>query len=256
VAAGTPLNLPTLLVVEDDPVLGLELTDFLRSEGFDVVLVAGVQQAEQALQRPFDLLVLDLNLPDGSGAELCVRLRPYVRSGIVVCTGRSERELRHGLLRGGADAFLVKPVDPEELSAVLASVLRRVAPPPASPMRASVPPPSWRLDSLQQCLFDPSGQAVGLSAAEGLFLAALFAKPGVLVERSALFDLFAAEGLPMTAVRLEALVSRLRAKVVAAGGHRLPLGTSYGRGYHFKAHAQVLRPPTPAAGIQRPEAWP
>ena len=55
----------------------------------------------------------------------------------------------------------------------------------------------------------------------------------------------AADGLPMTAARLEALVSRLRAKVVAAGGHRLPLATSYGRGYRFTAHAQVLGPSAP-----------
>lgn len=243
--AGTGVNPPSLLVVEDDPTLGLELTAFLCDDGFDVELATGVQQAEQALQRPFDLLVLDLNLPDGSGVELCMRLRPYVRSGIVVCTGRSERELRHALLRGGADAFLVKPVDPEELSAVLASVLRRVTPVPASPMRVSVPPSIWRLDSIRQCLFDPSGRAVDLSVAEGLLLAALFAQPGVLVERAFLFDRLAADGLPMTAARLEALVSRLRTKVVAAGGHRLPLATSYGRGYRFTAHAQVLGPSAP-----------
>lgn len=242
-AAGAPVNAPSLLVVEDDPALGLELSAFLRSEGFDVVLAAGVQQAEQALQRPFDLLVLDLNLPDGSGVELCMRLRPYVRSGIVVCTGRSERELRHALLRGGADAFLVKPVDPDELSAVLASVLRRVTPAQASPMRASVLPQSWRLDRIRQCLLDPSGRAVGLSHAEVLLLASLFDQPGALVERPFLFDLLAVDGLPMTAARLEALVSRLRAKVVAEGGHRLPLATSYGRGYRFTAHAQVLESP-------------
>ena len=240
--AGPRVKLPSLLLVEDDPTLALELADFLRAEGYEVQVATGLQEAEQALQGLFDLLVLDLNLPDGSGAELCLRLRPYVRSGVVVCTGRSERDLRHTLLRGGADAFLVKPVDPEELSAVLASVLRRVNPPPASPMRASTLPASWRVDCVLKCLIDPSGRAVGVTEAECVLLAALGSQPGLPMERPALFDLFAARGLPMSGARLEALVSRLRAKVVAAGAHRLPLAASYGRGYTFTAHAQVLHP--------------
>lgn len=225
----------SLLLVEDDAVLRQELADFLRADGFDVHPVAGVQQAEQCLQRPFDLLVLDLNLPDGSGVDLCLRLRPYVRSGIVICSGRSDRELRLSLLRGGADAFLVKPVDPEELSAVLASVLRRVTPAPASPMRHSVPPSMWRLDRVQQRLIVPSGKDVRLTGGESLLLAEVFASPQRIAARDYLLDRFAAENMPIRGPRLETLVSRLRGKVIASCGLRLPLRAQYRRGYEFTA---------------------
>lgn len=116
----------SVLIVEDDSDLLLELKDYLSAVGYHVTGAGSVAEAEQALASSFDLLVLDINLPDGSGLELCQRMRPYIRSGIVMCTGRSERELRIQSLRDGADAYLVKPVDPQELDAVLGSVHRRV----------------------------------------------------------------------------------------------------------------------------------
>lgn len=230
-----------MLIVEDDPTLLGELTEFLGAQGFSVSGVTGVQEAELRLQNPYDLLVLDLNLPDGSGVELCRRLRPYLRSGIVVCSGRSERELRLALLRSGADAFLVKPVDPEELAAVLTSVLRRVKPAPASPMLPSAPPPAmWRLDRVQQSLIGPSGSLIPLTSAEATLLRELLSMPDRTAERQQLLDTLEAAGMPMTGPRLESLVSRLRSKVMEGSGMPLPLRANYGRGYIFAAHALII----------------
>lgn len=235
------MSSPSVLIVEDDPTLLSELTEYLSGQGFQVAGAPGVQAAEERLQNPFDLLVLDLNLPDGSGVELCKRLRPYLRSGIVICSGRSERELRLALLRGGADAFLVKPVDPEELAAVLTSVLRRVKPAVASPMVPSVPPPAlWRLDRARQMLIGPAGTAIELTHAEMTVLLGMFDRPDRAAERQHLLDRLEAEGLRMTGARLETLVSRLRGKVLDASGAQLPVRASYGRGYIFAAHALII----------------
>lgn len=235
------MSSPSVLIVEDDPTLLSELTEYLCGQGFRVSGVPGVQAAEERLQSPYDLLVLDLNLPDGSGVELCQRLRPYLRSGIVVCSGRSERELRLALLRGGADAYLVKPVDPEELAAVLMSVLRRVKPAPASPMVPSAPPPAmWRLDRAQQMLIGPSGTRIDLTHAEMTLLLGMLDRPDRAAERQHLLDRLEAEGLPMTGPRLETLVSRLRGKVLDSSGVQLPVRASYGRGYVFAAHALII----------------
>ena len=234
------LNKPSLLLIEDDPALSLELAEYLRGDGFDVQCASTVHEAEIALTRPFDLLVLDLNLPDGSGVELCNRLRPYIRSGIVICSGRSERSLRFNLLRSGADAYLVKPVDPEELSATLASVLRRVGPAPSSPMQPPSVPAMWRLDRVQQSLEVPSGDPVSLTAPECLLLATLFVQPERFAERQQLLEIFTKQAMPMNGPRLETLVSRLRAKVFSERSLRLPLRAWYGRGYSFAAHAELI----------------
>lgn len=231
---------PSLLLIEDDASLSTELADYLRGDGYDVTCAPTLQQAERALERIFDLIVVDLNLPDGNGAALCTRLRPYVRSGIVVCTGRSERPLRMNLLRTAADAYLIKPLDPEELSATLASVLRRVTQTRPSPMQPPTVPVMWRLNKVLQRLEVPSGDPLSLSAPEYLLLATLFEQTDRFAERPKLLEVFAQHGMPMNGPRLETLVSRLRAKVFTERGLRLPLRAWYGRGYSFSAHVELV----------------
>jgi DNA-binding response OmpR family regulator len=235
-----PLLSASILLVEDDPTLAQELQDYLGSEGFQVRWVSGIQAAEEALQSSFDLLVIDLKLPDGNGADFCARLRPYSRSGIVICSGDSERGVRLDMLRAGADAYLVKPIDPEELVATLTSLLRRLAPARPSPLLPSAVPSMWRLDRVQQLLFAPSGGPVSLSQAACLLLALLFSQTDRFIGRQDLLAAFASKSIDMTGPRLETLVSRLRNKVYSDSGARLPIRAWYGRGYTFTAHADLI----------------
>lgn len=89
-----------------------ERRDRLHSQlgEFSVSSAATIREAEACSPSPYDLLILDINLPDGDGLTFC-RAR-YIRSGIVMYTGRGERELRIASLRDGADAYLVKPDEP------------------------------------------------------------------------------------------------------------------------------------------------
>lgn len=230
----------SVLLVEDDPSLALELQDYLANDGFEVHWVKGVQAAEDALQASFDLLVIDLSLPDGSGADLCTRMRPYLRSGIVICSGSSERSLRLQMLRAVADAYLVKPIDPEELAATLSSVQRRVGPARPSPMQPGALPSMWRLDRVQQLLLVPAGRPVSLSQGECLLLQLLFSRSDRFIERQDLLAAFASRSIDMNGPRLETLVSRLRSKVYGESGLRLPIRAWYGRGYSFTAHAALV----------------
>lgn len=230
----------SILLVEDDIDLRDELSDYLVAAGYMVSGVGSVADAERALSQTFDLLILDINLPDGSGLELCRRVRPYVRSGIVICTGRSERDLRIGGLKDGADAYLVKPVDPQELEATLISLHRRITTVGASLLSQAPLPVQWRLDRMRQTLTGPNGKWTPLNESDCLLLACILQAPQQQATRTAVLAAFDSAGAPSDGRRIEVQVSRLRAKVFDQTGARLPLRSVYGKGYVFTDHAALI----------------
>jgi DNA-binding response OmpR family regulator len=230
----------SILMVEDDEGLRLELTDYLFSLGYRVQGVGTLAAAELLLHLDFALLLLDINLPDGNGMDFCLRVRPYVRAGIVIMTGRSERELRIEGLKTGADAYLVKPVDPEELGATLKSVLRRMGENRYSMVKAAPMPVQWRVDHLRMTLSGPNGKSCKLSKGEALLLVALVHATGQQTSRAQLLASFDAQGASSSGHRVEALISRLRNKVIAEIGLELPIHSIYAQGYAFMDHARII----------------
>ena len=230
----------TVLIVEDDIDLREEMAHYLTSSGYTVTVVGSVAQAEQALAGAFDLLLLDINLPDGCGMELCRRMRPYIKSGIVMCTGRSERELRIMGLKDGADAYLVKPVDPEEIEANFTSLERRLKRHHASILPTAAVPIQWRVDRTHQTLTGPNGNVINLSRSESLLLGCISLEPDRLASRSKLLEAFEVAGTSFDGRRMEALASRLRSKVIEKMGLNLPLQPVYGKGYTFTDHIELI----------------
>ena len=118
-----------VLVVEDDAVLARVLHDNLAFDGFDVRVVADGRLAQTAA-RDFapDLVLLDINLPGRSGLELCEQWRRGSRIPIILLTAMGQkRDKIHGL-EVGADDYVTKPFDLEELRARIHAVLRRARP--------------------------------------------------------------------------------------------------------------------------------
>jgi two-component system OmpR family response regulator len=116
-----------ILVVDDEAVLADLLMDALRFTGFEVNLARSGQQALRAVAEFVpDLLVLDVNLPDLDGFEVCARLRQAGnRLPVIFLTARDDPDdLRTGFVRGGDD-YLTKPFSLEELTLRIAAVLRR-----------------------------------------------------------------------------------------------------------------------------------
>ena len=230
----------SILIVEDDPVFRGELEEYLQTCGYLVKSVATMKEADAALSQQFDILFLDINLPDGSGLEFCKRVRPYLAAGIVVCTGRSERELRIQGLNEGADAYLVKPVEPDEIQATITSLLRRLSMPVSSPMVSSSLMVVWALDTVRQVLSVSGQPDLHVSRREAMLLAELFRSPQQLATREAIFKVFELAGSPMTGPSLEVMVSRLRKKVLDRTGQAFPLISNYGEGYVFGGHSRLL----------------
>ena len=115
-----------VLVIEDDPAIGLQLERGLVRAGYHVSRAADGAQA--LLAAPADVILLDLGLPDMDGLELCQRLRARSTAAIIAVTARSEEATRVATLDAGADDYLVKPFGFVELLARARAVLRRINP--------------------------------------------------------------------------------------------------------------------------------
>jgi DNA-binding response OmpR family regulator len=118
-----------VLVVEDDPTLRLVIRDNLESEGYEVDVSAdGASAVKQIQEAAPDLIVLDLMLPDCDGLDLFPRLRLRGQIPIIILTARTQQAEKLKGLHLGADDYMTKPFDPEELLARIRTVLRRSRP--------------------------------------------------------------------------------------------------------------------------------
>jgi len=118
-----------VLLVEDDPTLRLVIRDNLGSEGYQVEVAADGDRAVRLTQATTpDLIILDLTLPDCDGLDLLPTLRQRGQVPIIILTARSQQAEKLKGLSLGADDYMTKPFDPEELLARIRAVLRRTRP--------------------------------------------------------------------------------------------------------------------------------
>jgi two-component system, OmpR family, KDP operon response regulator KdpE len=122
---------PRVLIVEDEPALLRALRINLRARGYDVRTVAtGREALAEARRRPPDVVLLDLGLPDLDGSEVIRELRAWSGVPVIVLSGRAGSGDKIGALDAGADDYVTKPFDMEELLARLRAALRRGDPAP------------------------------------------------------------------------------------------------------------------------------
>ncbi|MCK9510634.1 MAG: response regulator transcription factor [Pigmentiphaga sp.] len=219
-----------LLVVEDHPSLRALLAEHLRLRGFAVDAVKTGREAIAAQQMArYDAMILDLGLPDMDGQEVLSR-RPGGGEAPLPCivlTARDAVECRIRSLDAGADDYLLKPFDVRELEARLRAVLRRAS-------RAFVTLACGNL------AFEPDsrhvsidGRILELSRRESMLLEELLrASPRIVVKEYLEEHLYAGnESVTLNAV--EAVVSRLRRKLMA-GGAQACIQTVRGIGYRLQ----------------------
>jgi two-component system KDP operon response regulator KdpE len=122
------VNQPRVLVVDDEPQIRRALRLVLRANGYEVSEVGTGEGALDALViQPFDLMILDLMLPDLDGVEVCRRLREWSRLPVVVLSAHGEEEVKVRALDEGADDYVTKPFSAPELLARMRSAMRRAS---------------------------------------------------------------------------------------------------------------------------------
>jgi two-component system response regulator QseB len=199
-----------VLVVEDDPMIGRAVVSGLHDGGYAADWVRDGAEAELALANGvYDLALLDLGLPRRDGLEILKAVR---RSGkelpVVVITARDSLEDRIQGLDSGADDYLVKPFDLDELLARVRAVLRRRAG-RGSP---EVAYGSLTLDPVQRRVVFRGAQ-VELSAREFSVLEALLKEPGAVVSREKLEDAVYGWGEEVGSNTIEVHLHHLRRKL-------------------------------------------
>lgn len=214
-----------LLLLEDDDLLGEGLRDFLRTEGHMVDWCRSLHEARAMHNEPHDVLLVDWQLPDGSGlAWLRERRAHGDTTPALMLTARDLLADRVQGLDSGADDYLVKPVAPEELSARLRAIGRRLA--GAAQARRRFGPVEVDVGARAAWLH---GRAVELTGREWAVLEALVLRAGRIVDKAALEKLVLGFDAELASNALEVHVSALRRKLgrelietVRGLGYRVP----------------------------------
>jgi two-component system, OmpR family, response regulator len=218
-----------ILLVDDESRIQDVVEYALVKEGYRVTCLSdGHSALARFPNESFDLLILDVMLPDLDGLELCRTIRKTSRVPILFLSARGEEVDRIVGLELGGDDYLVKPFSPRELVARVRAVLRRFE-------SASEPePPRVRVYGALE--IDPErhearylGQRITLTATEFALLLALYERPGVVLSRSQLMEKSHHGEVHITERTLDTHVRRIRAKFRSAGGD--PITTVHGVGY-------------------------
>lgn len=199
-----------VLVVEDDTMIGRAVSDGLQAEGYAVDWLRDGAAAELALKHgPYDLAVLDLGLPRKDGLDILKALRrAHIEVPVLIMTARDAVADRIAGLNHGADDYLVKPFDLDELLARARAVVRRRA------GRAS-PEVAFGALTLDPVKREVSfrGARVDLSAREFAVLEALMREPGAVVSRARLEDSVYGWGEEIGSNSVEVHLHHLRRKL-------------------------------------------
>ncbi|WP_281301198.1 MULTISPECIES: response regulator transcription factor [unclassified Iodidimonas] len=204
-----------ILLVEDDTDNREMIARFLARGGHHVDSVAnGADALEKGAEQSFDLAIIDLGLPDIDGIILVRQFSRRLGVPVLVLSGQSETEQRIRGLKEGADDYLSKPFEPNELAARIEAILRarRQASSLSLKNGKRYVIDGWIIDTLRETVVNQAGETVFLSNAEFKLLKALMEKPNQVLSRKDILDL-THSGEEATERSVDIQVTRLRKKL-------------------------------------------
>ncbi|MFC1751232.1 response regulator transcription factor [Pseudomonadota bacterium] len=219
--------------IEDDEATRLLISSYLEQAGFAVSFAENIQDAKTLLNTSkTDLLLLDLNLPDGDGLQLLHYLQAKKELPIIMTTSRNGVNDRIAGLELGADDYLCKPFEPSELIARIRSVLRR------SDISQHLQDKyikigRFSLDLQHGTLNNSEGAAPKLTSGEMNLLCRLVRAKGSIVSRDQLITALSSRAELNTDRSIDVLISRLRHKLEVDPKEPTLLLTEFGRGYRL-----------------------
>lgn len=219
-----------VLMVEDAADLAEAVVQRLTQSGMACDLAGSIEAAQDFLAvQSYDALVLDINLPDGSGTDLLRDLRGRGdRTPVLMLTALMSVDDRVGALDLGADDYLVKPFDQRELEARLRALVRREASQKSD--QITLGPLQFSPAQLSATL---EGKRLDLTRREAVLLGLLIRHPGQFLSKERLYDgLFAFNDADVGLNAIELYIARLRKKLA---GTAISIATQRGIGYRISA---------------------
>ena len=223
-----------ILLVEDEQAIADTLIYALGSEGFNVRhLLLGREALPAHRDSPFDLIILDIGLPDTTGFEVLKQLRAHPDGcdvPVIFLTARAEEIDRILGLELGADDYVTKPFSPREVVARVRAILRREARARSNGHVAGASNAVWRHDP-EALRIAFHGQALDLTRYEYLLLALLLSSPGRVFTREQIMNRVWANAPDTTDRSIDTHIKTLRAKLRTIDPAGDPIITHRGTGY-------------------------
>ena len=218
-----------ILVVEDESKIADIVKAYLEKDNFIVTVAGTGQKAISVLKEGFDLIILDLMLPDMNGEDICETIREDSDIPIIMLTAKSEEEDRIKGLGIGADDYVVKPFSPRELVARVKALLRRVK---GKKEKTSFDSGNLVINSSRYEVIK-QGEPVVLTSTEFKLLQCLANSPGQVFSRLQLVNIILGydfEGYDRT---IDAHIKNIRHKIEDDPKESQYIKTVYGVGYRF-----------------------
>lgn len=224
----------TLALIDDDREYAEFLCQFLGEQGISVDVFADSNDLLAHLNPyNYDFYVVDLNLPGVDGVNLIKVLRLRSSVGILVVSGQLGPEIFTSVISAGADMYLAKPVQFEQVAIAIKAVQRRAG-------ATSAGNPAWRLDRRAQQLLAPDGARVDLSELDLAVVECFVTANGETVSRDALRNQLGQGVESEAADSLNATIYRLRRRIEKATPTAVPLQSKSRIGYIFRAPLQAV----------------
>jgi DNA-binding response OmpR family regulator len=218
-----------ILVIEDEGKIAEIVRAYLEKDGFSVAIAETGQKAISRFKEGFDLIILDLMLPDMSGEDICMTVRKDSDIPIIMLTAKSEEEDRIRGLGIGADDYIVKPFSPREVVARVKALLRRTM---GVKRTVSFNKGELVIDS-SRFEVKKNGSPVVLTPTEFKLLQCLSERPEQVFSRLQLVNVILGydfEGYDRT---IDAHIKNVRHKIEENPKEPLYVKTVYGIGYKF-----------------------
>jgi two-component system response regulator PfeR len=245
----TPMNpaliqRPSILAIEDDPVLGAFVHDQLDRCGFQVTWCQnGAEGLERAQRQVFDVVLMDILLPGMNGLDILTHLRRQHTMPIILMSALGAEADRITGFRNGADDYLPKPFSVDELRVRIEAILRRVELERRfhAPVIAQ-PEPAWDAPDVEELVFDESlcdvsfaCKAAQLTRSEYRLLETLWRNPEDVLSKPFLYQHVLQRGYSQHDRSLDMHVSQIRRKLGAIGYQARQVRTVWGKGYVLTA---------------------
>ncbi|MBI4688893.1 MAG: response regulator transcription factor [Nitrospirae bacterium] len=219
-----------ILIVEDEKKIADIVKSYLERDGFNVTIADTGEKALQLIRDRFDLIILDLKLPDIEGETICRYIREFSDVPIIMLTAKSSEDERVKGLGIGADDYVIKPFSPRELVARVKAHLRRTK--KSGEKMLSFNNGLLRIDTLSMEV-TKKGKIIPLTTTEFKILLSLAERPNIIFSRVQLVTMVQGYDFEGYDRVIDAHIKNIRHKIEEDTQRPLFVKTVYGAGYKF-----------------------